>query len=170
MISFKNDYSEGALPEILQALVDTNLQQTVGYGMDEYCAYAAEKIKKRINQSDAQVHFLVGGTQANQTCISAFLRSHEAVIGVETAHINVHETGAIEATGHKVIAIPGVDGKLTPEGIRIAVEYHSDEHMVKPKIVYISNSTEIGTIYYKNKWFVSGNAVKNIDFFASCIK
>ena len=151
MISFKNDYSEGALPELLEALVKTNLEQTVGYGMDEYCASAMEKIRRRIHQPDAQVHFLVGGTQANQTCISAFLRSHEAVIGVETAHINVHETGAIEATGHKVIAISGVDGKLTPEGIRAAVEYHSDEHMVKPKMVYISNSTEIGTIYYKKE-------------------
>lgn len=147
MISFKNDYSEGALPEIMEALVKTNLEQTVGYGMDEYCASAAAKIKKRINRPEAQVHFLVGGTQANQTCISAFLRSHEAVIGVETAHINVHETGAIESTGHKVVAVSGVDGKLTPEGIRGAVEYHSDEHMVKPKMVYISNSTEIGTIY-----------------------
>lgn len=151
MISFKNDYSEGALPEILEALVKTNLEQTVGYGMDEYCVEAAEKIKKRINRPDAQVHFLVGGTQANQTCISAFLRSHEAVIGVETAHINVHETGAIESTGHKVVAVTGVDGKLTPEGIRGAVEYHSDEHMVKPKMVYISNSTEIGTIYSKKE-------------------
>ena len=90
MISFKNDYSEGALPEIMEALVQSNLESTVGYGMDEYCAKAAEKIKKRINRPDAQVHFLVGGTQANQTCISAFLRSYEAVIGVKTAHINPH--------------------------------------------------------------------------------
>ncbi len=101
MISFKNDYSEGALPEIMEALVKTNLEQTVGYGMDEYCGAAAAKIKERINQPNAEVHFLVGGTQANQTCISAFLRPHEAAIGVETAHINVHETGAIEATGIK---------------------------------------------------------------------
>ena len=151
MISFKNDYSEGALPEILEVLVKTNLESTVGYGMDEYCARAAEKIKKRINRPDAQVHFLVGGTQANQTCISAFLRSFEAVIGVKTAHINVHETGAIEATGHKVVTVEGVDGKVTPQDIRAAVEYHCDEHMVKPKMVYISDSTEIGTIYYKKE-------------------
>ncbi len=160
MLSFKNDYSEGALPEILEALVKTNLEQTVGYGMDEYCASAVEKIKKRINRPEAQVHFLVGGTQANQTCISAFLRSHEAVIGVKTAHINVHETGAIEATGHKVIAVEGVDGKVTPEDIRAAVEYHSDEHMVKPKMVYISDSTEIGTIYSK----------KELEAVSSCCK
>ena len=151
MISFKNDYSEGALPEIMEALLTTNLESTVGYGMDEYCASAVEKIRDRINCPEAQVHFLVGGTQANQTCISAFLRSFEAVIGVKTAHINVHETGAIEATGHKVIAVEGKDGKITPQDIRTAVEYHSDEHMVKPKMVYISNSTEIGTIYYKKE-------------------
>lgn len=151
MISFKNDYSEGALPEIMEALVKTNSEQTVGYGMDEYCASAAEKIKQRINRPDAQVHFLVGGTQANQTCISAFLRSYEAVIGVKTAHINVHETGAIEATGHKVVTVDGIDGKVTPQDIREAVAYHSDEHMVKPKMVYLSNSTEIGTIYYKKE-------------------
>jgi len=151
MISFKNDYSEGALPEILEALVKTNLEQTVGYGMDEYCVSAAEKIKKKINRPDAQVHFLVGGTQTNQTCISAFLRSHEAVIGVETAHINVHETGAIESTGHKVVTVRGMNGKVTPKDIWDAVAYHSDEHMVKPKMVYISNSTEIGTIYYKKE-------------------
>lgn len=149
MISFKNDYSEGALPEIIEAMVKSNLEQTVGYGMDEYCARAVEKIKKRINCPDAQVHFLVGGTQTNQTCISAFLRSYEAVIGVKTAHINVHETGAIEATGHKVIAMEGADGKITPQAIRGAVAYHEDEHMVKPKMVYISDSTEIGTIYHK---------------------
>ena len=151
MISFKNDYSEGALPEIMEALVNSNLEQTVGYGMDEYCAAAAEKIKSRINQPEAQVHFLVGGTQTNQTCISAFLRSYEAVIGVKTAHINVHETGAIEATGHKVVTVEGIDGKVTPQDIQAAVAYHEDEHMVKPKMVYISDSTEIGTIYYKKE-------------------
>ena len=151
MISFKNDYSEGALPEIMEALIKTNLESTVGYGLDEYCLSAAEKIKKRINRPDARVHFLVGGTQANQTCISAFLRTHEAVIGVKTAHINVHETGAIETTGHKVVAVEGINGKITPKDIRAAVEYHCDEHMVKPKMVYISDSTEIGTIYYKKE-------------------
>lgn len=151
MISFKNDYSEGALPEILEVLIKTNSEQTVGYGLDEYCAMAAEKIKNKIGCPGAQVHFLVGGTQANQTCISAFLRSFEAVIGAETAHINVHETGAIEATGHKVIAVKGENGKVTPKDIWDAVAYHSDEHMVKPKMVYISDTTEIGTIYYKKE-------------------
>lgn len=151
MISFKNDYSEGALTEIMEALVKTNLEQTVGYGMDEYCASAAAKIKESIRCPEAEVHFLVGGTQTNQTCISAFLRSYEAVIGVETAHINVHETGAIEATGHKVVTVKGVDGKVTPKDIWDAVAFHSDEHMVKPRMVYVSDSTEIGTIYTKNE-------------------
>jgi len=165
MISFKNDYSEGVLPEIMEVLVKTNLESTVGYGMDEYCATAVEKIKKRINRPDAEVHFLVGGTQANQTCISAFLRSYEAVIGVKTAHINVHETGAIEATGHKVVAVEGKDGKVTPQDIRAAVEYHCDEHMVKPKMVYISNSTEIGTIYYKKELEEISECCKELDLY-----
>ncbi len=165
MISFKNDYSEGALPEILDALVKTNLEQTVGYGMDGYCTSATEKIKKRIGCPNAQVHFLVGGTQANQTCISAFLRPHEAVIGVKTAHINVHETGAIEATGHKVIAVNGTDGKITPQEIREAVEYHSDEHMVKPKMVYVSDSTEIGTIYLKQELVEISSCCKELGLY-----
>ena len=151
MISFKNDYSEGALPEIMQALAETNFDQTVGYGLDEHCEAARQKIKDAIGCETAEVHFLVGGTQANQTCISAFLRSYEAVIGVETAHINVHETGAIEATGHKVLTVKGNDGKVTAGEIRCIVEKHEDEHMVKPKMVYISDSTEIGTIYKKEE-------------------
>ena len=151
MISFKNDYSEGALPEIMKALCETNTMQTVGYGCDEYCEEAREKIKKRIGREDAEVHFLVGGTQANQTCISAFLRPHEAVIGVATAHINVHETGAIETTGHKVLTVKGMDGKVTAGEIRAIVHQHEDEHMVKPKMVYVSDSTEIGTIYTKKE-------------------
>jgi len=151
MLSFKNDYSEGALPEIMQAMMETNFTQTVGYGCDEICAEARELIKKRIGCATADVHFLVGGTQANATCIDAFLRPHEAVIGVGTAHINVHETGAIEATGHKVLTVKGTDGKITAEEIRAVVAGHPDEHMVKPKMVYISNATEIGTIYTKKE-------------------
>jgi len=160
MLSFKNDYSEGALPEIMQAMMETNLNQTVGYGCDEICAEARELIKKRIGCATADVHFLVGGTQANATCIDAFLRPHEAVIGVGTAHINVHETGAIEATGHKVLTVAGVDGKITAEEIRTVVAGHPDEHMVKPKMVYISNATEIGTIYTK----------KELEELSSCCK
>jgi len=165
MISFKNDYSEGALPEIMEALVKTNLEQTVGYGMDEYCASAVAKIKERIECPEAEVHFLVGGTQTNQTCISAFLRSYEAVIGVETAHINVHETGAIEATGHKVVTVKGMDGKVTPKDIWDAVAFHSDEHMVKPKMVYVSDSTEIGTIYTKSELKAVSDCCKELGLY-----
>lgn len=165
MISFKNDYSEGALPEIMERLMATNLEQTVGYGMDEYCERAKQKIRDRIHQPEAAVHFLVGGTQTNQTCISAFLRPHEAVIGAETAHINVHETGAIETVGHKVLTMPGVDGKVTVEGIRKIVLMHEDEHMVKPKMVYISNATELGTIYTKEELQAISNCCRELSLY-----
>lgn len=150
MYSFTNDYSEGAHPHILKALMDTNLTQHIGYGMDEdHCAKARELIRKECARDDAQVHFLVGGTQANLTVIAAALRPWEAVICASTGHINVHETGAVEATGHKVLAVPSSDGKLTPQMVRQVLEAHTDEHMVKPKMVYISNTTEIGTQYSK---------------------
>lgn len=165
MISFKNDYSEGALPEILQALCDTNLEQTVGYGCDDYCKAAQENIRATIDRPDAAVHFLVGGTQTNQTCICAFLRPHEAVIGVETAHINVHETGAIEATGHKVLTTLGCDGKITADGIRAVVAQHTDEHMVRPKMVYLSNSTELGTIYTKQELTMISSCCKELGLY-----
>lgn len=149
MYSFKNDYSEGAHPAILQAMVDSNLKQTSGYGEDEDCALAKKRIHKVLENEDCDIHFLVGGTQANLTIISAALRPYEGVIAVDSGHINVHETGAIEATGHKVIICDGFDGKVSVEGIRKAYELHNDEHMVKPAMVYISNATEVGTIYYK---------------------
>jgi threonine aldolase len=151
MYSFLCDYSEGAHPRILDALIRTNLEQTDGYGLDEHCVNAASFIKKKIGRDDVDVHFLVGGTQTNYTAISAFLRAHEAVVSAKTGHINVHETGAVEATGHKVVIEATEDGKLTPEAIQNSLDYHEDEHMVKPKLVYISNSTEIGTIYRKNE-------------------
>ena len=151
MYSFKNDYSEGAHPRILNALVETNLEQTEGYGEDIYCQKAAELIKERIGHNDVAIHFLSGGTQTNLIAISAFLRPHEAAIAANTGHIFVHETGAIEATGHKVISIPVSDGKINPQVIQSVLEAHTDEHMVKPKLVYISNPTEIGTIYRKSE-------------------
>ena len=147
MFSFKNDYSEGCHPRILDALIRTNLEQTVGYGLDGHCANAAALIQKAIACETADVHFLTGGTQANLTAIAAFLRPHHCVIAADTGHINVHETGAIEATGHKVITLPDPDGKLTPKGIRALVDAHTDEHMVKPGMVYLSQSTELGTVY-----------------------
>ena len=149
MYSFKNDYSEGAHSRILNALVKTNLEQTDGYSTDCHTERAIELLKKKIDCEDVDIHLLVGGTQVNLTAISAFLRPHEAVIGVDTSHINCHETGAIEATGHKVITVKTDDGKLTTNLVQRVVDGHTDEHMVKPKLVYISNSTELGTLYKK---------------------
>ena len=150
MYSFRNDYSEGAHPKVLQALMDTNLEQTVGYGMDPRCKSAADLIRSLCEAPDADIHFLVGGTQANLVVIDAFLQSYEAVIAAHTAHINTHETGAIEATGHKVCDIYAPDGKLTPALVEtVLAEHNGTEHMVLPRMVYVSDSTEIGTIYTK---------------------
>ena len=149
MYSFRNDYSEGAHPRILEALAKTNLVQTVGYGCDPYCAKAAELIRGLCEAPDADVHFLVGGTQTNLVVLDALLQSYESVIAAQTGHINVHETGAIEATGHKVCTVPSPDGKLTPALVDSVVMAHSGEHMVLPRVVYISDTTEVGTVYTK---------------------
>jgi len=149
MIFLKNDYSLGAHPDVLDALVDTNMIPANGYGLDEFCASAAIRIKDIIECPNADVHFLMGGTQTNLTAIAAFLRPHESVIAVETGHICVHETGAIEATGHKAHNAPTKDGKLRPEDIDAIMAAHTDEHMVKPRMVYISNTTETGLFYTK---------------------
>ncbi|WP_313373366.1 low specificity L-threonine aldolase [Chishuiella sp.] len=148
--SFKNDYSEGAHPTILERLVATNLQQQIGYGEDVFCNEAKELIQKEIKRNSA-IHFVSGGTQANLIVISSILKPHQSVIAADTGHIAVHETGAIEATGHKVNTIISTDGKLTPDQIQSVLDLHTDEHMVKPKLVYISNSTEIGSLYKKNE-------------------
>jgi len=149
MYSFRNDYSEGAHPQVLQALIDTNLEQTCGYGLDPRCCAAADLIRDLCQAPNADVHFLVGGTQTNLIVIDSLLRSYEAVISAHTGHVNVHETGAIEATGHKVCTVYSPDGKLTPELVESVVNEHSTEHMVHPRLVYISDSTEIGTLYTK---------------------
>lgn len=151
MYSFKNDYSEGAHPSIIKAITETNMLQTGGYGEDHYTEEAKQLLKNKIGLEALDIHFFVGGTQTNLTAISAFLRPHEAVIAVESGHVCVHETGAIEATGHKIIAMPGQNGKLTLTDIEKALLSHEDEHMVKPKLVYISNSTEVGSIYLKTE-------------------
>ena len=152
MIFLKNDYSMGAAPKVLEKLVETNMELTDGYGMDEYCKAAADTIRKMIDCQDADVHFLVGGTQTNQTSLSAFLmRPHYSVISADTGHICVHETGAIEATGHKINHVATSDGKLRPADIESVMELHEDEHWVKPKAIYISNSTETGLIYSKQE-------------------
>lgn len=151
MYSFKNDYSEGAHPKILNALIESNFEQEDGYGEDRYTQKAAEMLKERLGKADINIHLLTGGTQTNLIAISAFLRPHEAAIAAVTGHINTHETGAIEATGHKIISVETADGKLTPAHLKSVLEAHTDEHMVKPKLVYISNSSEIGTIYQKSE-------------------
>lgn len=152
MINLKNDYSLGAHPQVLDALVETNMITTTdGYGLDEYCAQAAQRIRDLIDCQTADVHFLMGGTQTNLTAISAFLRPHHSVIAAESGHICVHETGAIEATGHKVNHVMSVDGRLRPADLRTVVSNHSDEHFVKPRLVYISNTSEMGLIYSKDE-------------------
>lgn len=169
MIRFNCDYNEGAHPRIMDALVNTNMVQTVGYGEDEYCIAAREAIKKTCNCEGAAVHFLVGGTQANLTVISSILRPHQAVLSVKEGHINVHETGAIEACGHKVMTVEGKDGKITGEQIREAYHMHwgdgAHEHMTQPKMVYISNPTELGTLYSKAEMEDISNACKECDLY-----
>lgn len=150
-ISFMNDYSEGACEEILRRMSEENHAQHTGYGLDSLCGEAKECIYQEMEMREASIHFLVGGTQTNRTVIAAALRPYEAVIAAKTGHINVHETGAIENSGHKVIAVEAEDGKLTSCAIEQAVLTHTDEHMVKPAMVYISNATELGTIYSKRE-------------------
>ena len=144
MILFHNDYSEGCHENVLAALVKTNMEQTPGYSEDTYCAQAAEKIRKCCGREDLAVHFLVGGTQANLTVIAAGLRPHQGVLGADSAHVNVHETGAIEATGHKVLWLPSVNGKIEAKQVSDYMAAHwadpSFEHTVQPGMVYISSS------------------------------
>ena len=153
--SFMNDYSEGAHESILKALCDTNRIQTVGYGMDGYCSRATDAIRRAIGCEDVRIHFLMGGTQTNSTVIAAMLRPHQGVISAETGHINVHESGAIEATGHKVLALPAVEGKVTAKAVEELLKAHfSDfaaEHCVQPGMLYVSQPTEMGTVYSKSE-------------------
>lgn len=148
---FFNDYGEGAHPRILERLLSTNLEQQDGYGLDAYSQQAAARIQQAMHAPNAAVHFVSGGTQANQIVLSALLKPHEAVIAAESGHINVHEAGAIEATGHKVLTVPSPDGKVRPQQVLATLAQHTDEHMVKPKAVYISNSTEVGTAYTRQE-------------------
>lgn len=151
MIRFECDYHEGAHPRIMQRLMETNMEQTVGYSEDPFCDQARTLIKEACQQPDADVHFLVGGTQTNTTVIAHILRPYQGVIAANTGHVNVHETGAIENTGHKVLALPSDNGKLTAQQIKDAFQNHIDdcnfEHMVQPGMVYISFPTEVGTLY-----------------------
>ena len=148
MIRLNNDYSEGCHPSILLRLNEMNLEQNPGYGTDTHCAEAADAVRKAFACPDADVHFLVGGTQANMTVIAAALRPYEAVLCADTGHINVHETGAVEGTGHKCIALQSRDGRISASQISVAAAMLDDnEHVAKPAMVYISMSTELGTVY-----------------------
>lgn len=151
MYQFQCDYNEGAHPRIMERLMETNFEQTVGYGEDHYCEAARAAVRKAVGREDVDVHFLVGGTQANATVISSILRPYQGVLCATTGHINVHETGAIEHGGHKVIALEAADGLLSAALIREAVETHyaedGPEHTVQPGMVYISFSSEVGTVY-----------------------
>ncbi len=153
MIYFNSDYLEGAHPSIMKRLAETNMAQSVGYSEDEYCAAAREKIKAACEAPDADVHFLVGGTQTNTTVIASILRPYQGVIAPTTGHINCHDTGAIESTGHKVLALPTDNGKITAQQIEEYYLWHHTspdfEHIVMPGMVYISYPTEGGTIYSK---------------------
>ena len=151
MLHFDCDYMEGMHPQILEAFVATNMEQTTGYGLDEYCVRAREAVRKACDAPEAEVHFLVGGTQTNSTVIRALLRPHEGVLAAATGHIAVHESGAIEAGGHKVITLPHNCGKITAAQVDDYMSWfyadESFEHMVFPGMVYISLPTEYGTLY-----------------------
>ena len=155
MIYFDSDYMEGAHPEVMRRLVETNLEHTVGYGCDPYTQQAKEAIRAACAAPNALVQFLEGGTQTNATVIDALLRRHEGVLAAETAHINVHESGAIEHSGHKVLTLPTKDGKLTAEQVDTYItDFYRDEtyeHMVAPGMLYITMPTEYGTLYSLNE-------------------
>ena len=151
MYSFKNDYSEGAHPLILDALLKNNRSQQQGYGDDEYSVRACELIRAKLGSPHSAVHLVSGGTQANLALISSVLRPHESVISAISGHIDRHETGAIEATGHRIETISAPDGKLSPELIADFLQQVEEVHMCRPRMVYISNSTELGTHYMKDE-------------------
>ena len=152
MYSFMNDYNEIAHENILDAIAKNNMVQTLGYGEDEFCDRAKELIKQRFCAHDCDVHFFMAGTSTNLTFIDMMLRNYEAIISTDTAHINVHEVSAIESCGHKILAVPNKNGKLTADDIENTyLSYEVDDHMVLPKAVYISNSTELGTVYKKQE-------------------
>lgn len=148
--SFKNDYSELAHPKVLSALEKISSEQLDGYGEDGYSKKAIKHIRQRIDEN-VDVHFVPGGTQTNLIALASMMKPYESVVAPKTGHINVHEAGAIEATGHKINAIKPIEGKINPDQIEKVIKVRRDEHMVKPKVVFVSNSTEVGTIYTENE-------------------
>lgn len=167
MLYFENDYSEGAHPEVLDALIKTNYESLSGYGSDKYCESAKEKIKKACGCDDAEVYFLVGGTQTNQIIIDTMLQPYEGVVAAATGHVNVHEAGAIEFTGHKVLTVPEHDGKMYADELKDLIEtFYNDEaheHMVFPGMVYISHPTEYGTLYTKEELIKISDVCKQFE-------
>ncbi len=155
MLFFENDYSEGAHEKVLQRLAETNMEQLPGYGADDYCQSAKEKIRRACGCPEADICFLVGGTQTNQTVISALLKPYEGVIAAETGHVSSHEAGAIEAAGHKVLTLPQEEGKISAETLEVYLRaFYEDgnhEHMVFPGMLYVSHPTEYGTLYTKGE-------------------
>ncbi len=155
MQHFDSDYMEGAHPRIMRRLLETNMEKTPGYGLDGYCEEAKAKIRRACGSPDAEVYFMVGGTQTNSTVIDALLRNYEGVIAADTGHISVHEAGAIESCGHKVLALPGRDGKIAADDaehyIATFLKDGNREHMVAPGMVYISHPTEYGTLYTRSE-------------------
>lgn len=155
MISFENDYIQGAHPEVLKRLTETNLEPLSGYGTDSYCESAREKIRRECGCPEAEIHFLVGGTQTNAVVIDAMLKGFEGVAAADTGHVAVHEAGAVEYTGHKVLTIPHHSGKIDPGELKEYLEgFYQDanhEHMVFPGMVYLSHPTELGTLYSRKE-------------------
>lgn len=169
MIRFECDYAEGAHPQIIERLVATNFVQTPGYGEDVYCEGARDTIKKLCGNEKLDIHFLVGGTQTNTTVIASALRPHQAVVAAKSGHVNVHETGAIESTGHKVMTVESANGKITASQVREVYKDHLNdpnyEHTVQPKMIYISQSTECGTVYTKSELEEISRACKECAFY-----
>ena len=163
--SFRNDYSELAHPKVLKKLSSVGEKQFEGYGLDIFSKKASDLIRDKIGMDKADVHFVSGGTQANLVVLSSILRPHEAVISCGTGHIFTNETGAIEATGHKICISPGESGKLYPKDIETVIDAHDNEHRVKPKVVFISHSTEIGTVYTRDELLAIHKCCKNNNLF-----
>ncbi len=155
MILFQSDYTEGACPQVMSRLLETNMEQTPGYGEDVHCENARRLIRKACGEEELSVHFLVGGTQTNMTVIGAALRPYQGVLAADSGHIHVHETGAVESLGYKILALPATEGKISAGQIaKVCIAHKQDasfEHMVQPKMVYISQPTEWGTLYTKQE-------------------
>lgn len=167
LYNFMNDYNECAHERILEAIERANREQDNSYGLDTRCERARELIRAELGGAGSDIHFLVGGTQTNLTVIAASLKPYQGVIAAVSGHINIHETGAIEATGHKVIALPTLNGKITAQQVEETVRAHYEdstaEHMVQPGMVYLSHPTEVGTIYQKSELIAIWNVCRAYD-------